>query len=172
MDIDESIRCRGVREFCDIRFHALGHRPNFFPRPVDVRLLALFELKAHWRYLWKSVRPDNVEIILRYFRIRRLGALLIQKDMPEHDVSTVLHRRRKPRILIAGCFQFVDLGQHRRRRNRSDVSSQFIQRFRGGITFGHRKGGVKGDDPRSARVQFIHQFGVGFSGKGKRTDLL
>jgi hypothetical protein len=62
-------------------------------------------LRFDFEHLGKCLGPDNVEVVLRPFRIGRLGALLIQKQVPEDHPARLLQSSSEHGIVIAGSLK-------------------------------------------------------------------
>ena len=122
IDVDESVGRCNFRQLGDVGLGPGGDRAAIVdPGLAHVEVTAVFGFDLE--NLGKRLGPRDVEIFLRQLGIGRSGALLVQKQVTQHDVAGLLQRRGEDRILIAGRLEVLDFFQERRRERRSPISA-------------------------------------------------
>ncbi len=116
---------RGLGQLRDVGLGPGGDGATVFdPDFAHVEVTAVFRL--HLEHLRKCLGPRDVEILFCQLGIGQPGALLIEKQVSEHDVAGLLQRRGEGSVLIAGDFEVSNFLQERRRSARSKLSLEFL----------------------------------------------
>ena len=90
--------------------------------------------------------------------------------MSQNHIARLLERSGKGGILVAGCLDFTNLLQNRRRTTRRNLRPQFLQGFHRRVALGRGEGGVEGH--HTSACQPLNQPGIRPAGQREGTQLL